>query len=216
MLGPGARAWADRIRAGYPEADSAGLARLATRRFVRRAGVGGASAATAGLFAPVAELAAALWTQADLVLHLAAAHGRDPAHPDRAVELLVLTRVHPDADAARTALTAARTAIKPFSEAGIKPPHEAVDEPQHEAKPQPWSELVEGARRLAAPLAAQDGGWWAVRLAARLLPGAAVLAAAAGDSAAAQRLAARATASYRHAGRETTQSQSNHSRGSSA
>ncbi|MFY1704996.1 hypothetical protein ACN28G_25305 [Micromonospora sp. WMMA1923] len=212
------------MRAGYPEADSAGLARLATRRFVRRAGVGGATAATAGLFAPVAELAAALWTQADLVLHLAAAHGRDPAHPDRAVELLVLTRVHPDADAARTALTAARTAIKPpseaaikpFSEAGIKPPHEAVDEPQHEAKPQPWSELVEGARRLAAPLAAQDGGWWAVRLAARLLPGAAVLAAAAGDSAAAQRLAARATASYRHAGRETTQSQSNHSRGSRA
>ncbi|RKN51607.1 hypothetical protein D7193_29825 [Micromonospora costi] len=178
-LGPTARGWADRMRTAYPEATPDGLARLATRRFVRLAGVGGAGAALAGVFAPVAELAAVLWTQANLVLHLAAAYGRDPAHPDRAVELLVLAQVHPDAASARTALEAALAADGP-GEA-------------------PWPRAAEAAWRLAAPLAAQAGGWLALRLASRLLPGAAVLAAAAGDTAAAERLAARAVAAYRPA-----------------
>ncbi|WDZ85876.1 hypothetical protein [Micromonospora cathayae] len=176
-IGPQARAWAEGLRATYPQATPDGLARLATRQFVRLAGVGGATAALAGLFAPLAELATVLWTQSALVLHLAAAHGRDPADPERAVELLVLTRVHPDADSARTALTAARSA-------------DGSGEPA-------WDRVVEAAWRLAAPLAAQAGGWLALRVASRLLPGAAVLVTAAGDSAAAQRLAARAVTSYR-------------------
>ena len=103
-LGPRASAWVEQVRRAYPEADADGVARLATRRFVRMAGTGGALAAGAGMFAPVAELAAVLWTQANLVLHLAAAYGRDPAHPDRAAELLVLTLVHPDDGTARAAL----------------------------------------------------------------------------------------------------------------
>ncbi|WP_245724717.1 hypothetical protein [Micromonospora citrea] len=176
-IGPGARDWAQRLRDAYPDADADGLARLATRRFVRQAAAGGATAALAGLFAPVAELAAVLWTQANLVLHLAAAYGRDPAHPDRAAELLVLTRVHPDAVSARAALVAARAADGP-GEA-------------------PWPRVAEAAWRLAAPLAAQAGGWLALRAASRLLPGAAALAAAAGDAAAAERLAARAITAYR-------------------
>ncbi|WP_121397545.1 hypothetical protein [Micromonospora sp. M71_S20] len=176
-VGPRARDWAQRLRDAYPDAGADGLARLATRRFVRQAGVGGATAALAGLFAPVAELAAVLWAQANLVLHLAAAYGRDPAHPDRAVELLVLTRVHPDAESARAALAAARSAEEPDA-AG-------------------WPRAAEAAWRLAAPLVAQAGGWLALRLASRLLPGAAVLAAAAGDAAAAERLAARAINAYR-------------------
>ena len=139
--------------------------------------MGGAAAALAGLFAPLAELASVLWTQANLVLHLAAAYGRDPAHPDRAVELLVLTQVHPDAASARAALAAARAADGPGEGA--------------------WPRAAEAAWRLAAPLAAQAGGWLALRLASRLLPGAAVLAAALGDAAAADRLAARAMAAYR-------------------
>ncbi|MEU4378494.1 hypothetical protein [Micromonospora echinofusca] len=176
-VGPRARDWAQRLREAYPDAGADGLARLATRRFVRQAGAGGATAALAGLFAPVAELAAVLWAQANLVLHLAAAYGRDPAHPDRAVDLLVLTRVHPDAESARAALAAARTADAP-DEAG-------------------WPRAAEAAWRLAAPLAAQAGGWLALRMASRLLPGAAVLVAAAGDAAAAERLAARAITAYR-------------------
>jgi hypothetical protein len=176
-IGPRARVWADRLRDRYPQATPDGLARLATRRYVRLAGLGGATAAAAGLFAPLAELAAVLWTQAGLVLHLAAAHGRDPADPERAVELLVLTRVHPDAGTARAALAAARSA-------------DGAEEP-------PWHRVAEAAWRLAAPLAAQAGGWLALRVASRLLPGAAALAAAAGDSAAAGRLAARTIAAYR-------------------
>ncbi|KAB1941661.1 hypothetical protein F8271_13990, partial [Micromonospora sp. ALFpr18c] len=190
-LGPGAADWAERLRTRYPDASADGLARLATRRFVRSAGAGGAAAALAGLFAPLAELASVLWTHSNLVLHLAAAYGRDPAHPDRAAELLVLTRVHPDPESARAALAAAR----------------AADDPVEGA----WPRAAEAAWRLAAPLTAQAGGWLALRLASRLLPGAAVLAAALGDAAAADRLAARAVAAYR-----PRQSQSNHSRGSSA
>ncbi|MGW4498137.1 hypothetical protein ACWENR_05905 [Micromonospora sp. NPDC004336] len=176
-IGPGARDWAQRLRDAYPDASADGLARLATRRFVRQAGAGGATAALAGLFAPVAELAAVLWTQANLVLHLAAAYGRDPAHPDRAAELLVLTRVHPGPESARAALAAARAADGP-GEA-------------------PWPRAAEAAWRLAAPLTAQAAGWLALRAASRLLPGVAALAAAAGDAAAAERLAARAITAYR-------------------
>ncbi|MET8353626.1 hypothetical protein [Micromonospora sp. NPDC005206] len=176
-LGPGAADWAGRLRARYPDAQADGLARLATRRFVRAAGAGGAAAALAGLFAPLAELASVLWTHSNLVLHLAAAYGRDPAHPDRAVELLVLTQVHPDAESARAALAAVGTADDPVEGT--------------------WPRAAEAAWRLAAPLTAQAGGWLALRLASRLLPGAAVLAAALGDSAAADRLAARAVAAYR-------------------
>ncbi|MEU5943180.1 hypothetical protein ABZ807_29355 [Micromonospora sp. NPDC047548] len=172
-IGPRARDWALRLRAAYPYADADGLARLASRRFVRVAGAGGAAAAVAGLFAPVAELAAVLWSQAGLVLHVAAAYGRDPLDAERAVELLVLMQVHPDEASARTTLAAVRAADGPWPRAG------------------------EAAWRLAAPLAAQAGGWAALRLASRLLPGAAVLVAAAGDAAAAERLAARAVAAYR-------------------
>ncbi|SBT52846.1 hypothetical protein [Micromonospora narathiwatensis] len=178
-LGPIARDWVERTRGTYPDADADGLARLVTRRFVRLAGTGGVFAAGAGLLAPVAELAAALWTQASLVLHLAAVYGRDPGHADRAAELLVLTQVHPDTGTAHAALDTARSAGAP------------VDGP--------WPRAAEAAWRLAMPLAAQTGGWLGLRVASRLLPGAAVLAAAAGDSAAAERLAARAVARYRPA-----------------
>ncbi|GAA2022725.1 hypothetical protein [Polymorphospora rubra] len=175
--GPAAARWAERLRTEYPAATPDGLARLATRRFVRLAGAGGAVSAAAGLLAPLAELAAVAWTQTDLVLHVAAAYGHDPEHPDRAVELLVLTQVHPDEAFARAAVDAAL---------GARPDGEL-----------PARRAAEAAWRLATPLAAQAGGWLALRLAARLLPGAALLAATAGDSAAAQRLAARAVARYR-------------------
>ncbi|WP_431937344.1 hypothetical protein [Micromonospora sp. RP3T] len=191
-LGPRARSWVEQVRSAYPAADADGVARLATRRFVRMAGTGGALAAGAGVFAPAAELAAVLWTQANLVLHVAAAYGRDPAHPDRAAELLVLTSVHPDDGAARAALAAARAADVPADG--------------------PWGRTAEAAWRLATPVAAQAGGWLGLRLAARLLPGAAVLAATIGGTAAAERVAARAVARYRRAG----QSQSNQDLGSSA
>ncbi|MEU5933074.1 hypothetical protein [Micromonospora sp. NPDC047187] len=176
-FGPGAAGWAAGLRDRYPDASADGLARLAARRFVRSAGAGGATAALAGYFAPLAELAAVLWTHSELVLHLAAAYGKDPTHPDRAVDLLVLTQVHPDRASAAAALAAAESPGDPVEGA--------------------WPRAAEAAWRLAAPLTAQAGGWVALRLVARLLPGAAVLAAAVGDAAAADRLAARTVAAYR-------------------
>ncbi|WP_330439301.1 hypothetical protein OHB44_00175 [Micromonospora sp. NBC_00821] len=176
-FGPGAAGWAAGLRDRYPDASADGLARLATRRFVRSAGAGGATAALAGFFAPLAELAAVLWTHSELVLHLAAAYGKDPTHPDRAVDLLVLTQVHPDRASAAAALAAAESPGDPVEGA--------------------WPRTAEAAWRLAAPLTAQAGGWVVLRLVARLLPGAAVLAAALGDAAAADRLATRALAVYR-------------------
>ncbi|WNM42098.1 hypothetical protein RMN56_12495 [Micromonospora halotolerans] len=186
-LGPRAADWVDRTRDAYPDADADGLARLVTRRFVRLAGTGGALAAGAGLFAPVAELTAVLWTQANLVLHLAAVYGREPAHPDRVVELLVLTQVHPDAGTARAALDGVRSAGAPAEGS--------------------WSRAAEAAWRLATPLAAQAAGWLGLRLAARLLPGAAALAAATGDATAAERLAARAISLYRPTRRQSQPNQ---------
>jgi hypothetical protein len=180
-LGPPAQVWARRTQESYPAATPDGLARMATRRFVRLAGASGAASAAAGLFGPLAELAAIAWTRAGLVLHLAAAYEQDPTHPDRAADLLVLTQVHPDDEAAQAALRAAREV-----------PPDAGDLPLHR--------LAEAGWRLAAPLAAQTGGWLALCFAARLLPGAALLAAAAGNSASAQRLAARAVARYRGPG----------------
>ena len=179
-LGPAAQSWVRRTRASYPTATADGLARLVSTRFVRLAGASGAASAAAGLFAPLAELAAVSWTQAALVLHLAAAHGQDPTDPERAVDLLVLAQVHPDDQSARSALAAALAATPDGDGGGLH-------------------RVAEAGWRLAAPLAAQAGGWLVLRLAARLLPGAAMLAAAAGDSAAAQRLAARAVARYRAA-----------------
>jgi hypothetical protein len=134
-----------------------------------------------GLFAPVAELATVALTQAGLTLHLAAAYGQDPTHPDRAADLLVLTNVHVDEKAAHTALAAAQDAQK--APVGNGPP--------------PLSSAAEAGVRLAVPLAAQTGGWLALRLTARAVPGAALLAAGAGSAAAAERLAARAAAHYR-------------------
>ncbi|WP_432955964.1 hypothetical protein [Micromonospora haikouensis] len=189
-LGPRAADWAAWHRAAYPEATPDGLARLAARRFVRLAGAGGAVAALAGLFAPVVELTAVLWAQANLVLHLAAAYGRDPADSERAVELLVLTRVRPDAQSARAALDAAeRMAAEPAATERRSPGQVTAGAGAPQAAKAVW--------RLAAPLTGQAGGWLGVRVAARLLPGATVLTAAVGDSAAAERLAARAVAAYR-------------------
>jgi hypothetical protein len=182
VLGPRARDWAARTRSLYPAATPDGLARLATRRFVRRAGGGAALTAVAGVFAPLAELALVSWNHVALVLHLAAAYGHDPTHPDRAVDLLVLLGLQPDDDAARSALVAAGSTAG--GRTGITAPT-AGREPARTG----W--------RVAGPLLAQGGGWLAARVAARVLPGATVVAAVGGGSAGAERLAARAVARYR-------------------
>src|SRR5262249_28947661 len=67
------------LRETYPEATPDGLARLATERLTRRFGY-------AALAGPVGAVAL-VPVQALLVLHIAAAYGRDPRDPERVPEL---------------------------------------------------------------------------------------------------------------------------------
>ncbi|WP_328463750.1 hypothetical protein OHA21_38825 [Actinoplanes sp. NBC_00393] len=89
-IGPRAQAWADSIRAAYPQATPESLARLATRRFARSAALRAGLGAVAGPYAPVALLTAAAITHAELVLHLAAAYGKNATDPQRADDLVRL------------------------------------------------------------------------------------------------------------------------------
>ena len=81
-FGDSAHRYLDWLRDTYPDATPDGLARLVTRQFVRHCGY----TALAGPAGPLALLA----TQARLVLHVAAAYGRDPRDPERVPELVGL------------------------------------------------------------------------------------------------------------------------------
>jgi hypothetical protein len=105
-LGPKAADWVARTRAAYPQADAEAIARLAVRRAMRWGAAGGALAAFSGGFAAPTSMAASAWTQATLVLEVAAAFGQDPADRARAADLLVLTGVHRTHAAAAAALAA--------------------------------------------------------------------------------------------------------------
>jgi hypothetical protein len=100
-LGPQAQAWVQRTRARQPDLGPEALARLAVRRFTAHARLSGAVSGAAGLPGAVVDVGVLAWTQARMVLHVAAAYGVDPTHPDRAVDLLVLQRVHRIAETAR-------------------------------------------------------------------------------------------------------------------
>jgi hypothetical protein len=191
-LGPRARDWARELRARYPSVSTEGLVRLATRRCTQLASmagatgvtVTGASAPVAGVVGLFAEFSSLAWAQARMVLQVAAAYGEDPTDPERAVDLLVLIRVHPSVETARAALaTAAQEASAPTSLTDARG-------------------LVEEALwRLAAPLSTRTSGWAVRRLAARFLPGAGLLLAVSGATARTERLAARAISHYRQAAR---------------
>lgn len=103
-LGPEAARWAERVRAEQPGIPTDALADLAVRRFVNRARLSGAVSGAAGLPGAVIDVGVLAWTQARMVLHIAAAYGIDPRHTDRATDLLVLQKVHKVAETARLAL----------------------------------------------------------------------------------------------------------------
>lgn len=169
VIGPRADGWAREVRQTYPNANAAGVARLAVRQFTRRSGVTGALAAMTGAYAPFALWGMGAYHHAELVLHVAAAYGRDLGDPARAVELLVLTRVHSTLQDAEAAVEAARAA-----------------EPELTASGAAW--------RLGRAFAVHAGGWAALR---RIVPGGAIVAAAVTGHAATEMLGVRATTFYR-------------------
>jgi hypothetical protein len=184
-IGPRAKEWADRTRAAYPGVTPEALARLAGQQFTRFGSVSSIFAAVAGSYAPLALLGAAAFTHAELALHVAAAYGLDPTDRQRAVDLLVLTRVHPVRDDAEAALRAAE---------------------QHAYE---HTGLTDATWRLGRMVAVQVGGWAAVRGVNHFFPGASLLVATLTSRGAARAMAARATAHYR------AQSQPSQSLGSS-
>lgn len=103
-LGPEARAWAERSRAAQPGIPPEALAGVAIRKFTNLARLSGAVSGAAGLPGAVVDIGVLAWTQARMVLHVAAAYGVDPRDPARATDLLILQKIHKTAETARLAL----------------------------------------------------------------------------------------------------------------
>ncbi|WP_170047374.1 hypothetical protein, partial [Couchioplanes caeruleus] len=173
-IGPRAAAWAERIRTAYPSATPDAIARLAVARFTRFGSVSSVLAAVAGSYAPLALLGSAALTHAELTLHVAAAYGIDPADPARAVDLLLIAHVHPEREDAEAALAAAQ-------------------EHSYEGP------ALDAAWRLGRMVAAQAGGWAALRAVDRLFPGTSLLAAVLASRAGAATSGTRAILYYRTA-----------------
>ncbi len=181
-LGPEAAEWHDRLRAERPELGPDQLADLAIKRFTTLARVSGAVSGAAGLPGAVLDVGVLAWTQARMVLHVAAAYGTDPAAPDRATDLLVLQRVHKVAVTARTALGVAagrERASRIFTGDGSRP-------------------LAGVLMRLSVKLAQMAGIRAAKRVFAKVVPGAGIILGTWANSAATKDLAKRSKEHYRN------------------
>jgi EcsC protein family len=179
-LGPEARRWADRTREEQPGLTPDALAQVAIRRFTNLARLSGAVSGATGLPGAVVDVGVLAWTQARMVLHVAAAYGLDPTAPERATDLLVLQRVHKVAETARVALGVAagrERASRLFAQATVRP-------------------LTAVFMRLGIKLAQMAGIRAAKRMFAKIVPGAAVILGTWVNSAATKDLAKRARELY--------------------
>lgn len=180
-LGPAAQRWAEQMRSVHPGIHPDVLAHWAVKRFTNHARLSGAVSGAAGLPGAVVDVGVLAWTQARMVLHIAAAYGADPTHQDRATDLLVLQRVHKVAATARLALGVAagreRAAVL-FARATTAP-------------------LGRVMVRLGFKLAQMAGVRAAKRVFAKVIPGASIILGTWANSTATTDLARRATALYR-------------------
>ncbi|MGC5052991.1 EcsC family protein [Micromonospora sp. DT48] len=183
-LGPEAAQWAQRIRAAQPGISTEALAEQAVRRFVNQARLSGAVSGAAGLPGAVIDVGVLAWTQARMVLHVAAAYGTDPTHTDRATDLLVLQKVHKAAASARLALgvAAGRERAGALFGGGAQAP------------------LGRVMLHLGIRLAQMAGVRAAKRVFAKLVPGAAIILGTWANSSATKKLAERSRALYRQHG----------------
>lgn len=183
-LGPEAVRWAGQARAEQPRATPDDLAEQAVRRFVNRARLSGAVSGAAGLPGAVIDVGVLAWTQARMVLHIAAAYGVDPLHADRAADLLVLQKVHKVAASARLALGVAagrERAGALFGGSGQAP-------------------IGRVMLRLGVRLAQMAGVRAAKRMFAKVVPGAAIVLGTWANSSATKDLARRSREMYRQHG----------------
>lgn len=179
-LGPEAARWVARARLDHPGITPEGLADMAVRRFTNLARISGAVSGATGLPGAVLDVGVLAWTQARMVLHIAAAYGLDPTVTERATDLLVLQRVHKAAETARLALgvAAGRERASRLFATGDRP-------------------LTGVMFKLGVKLAQMAGIRAARRMFAKIVPGAAILLGTWVNSAATKDLAARARQSFR-------------------
>jgi hypothetical protein len=180
-LGPEAQRWVDRIREQQPGITPDALAQQAARRFTNHARLSGVVSGATGLPGAVVDVGVLAWTQARMVLHMAAAYDIDPTAPERATDLLVLQRVHKVAETARLALGVAAgraRASQLFAGAGGRP-------------------LAGVMLKLGARLAQMAGVRAAQRMFAKVVPGAAMILGTWANSSATKDLAKRTTELYR-------------------
>ncbi|MFI5955760.1 EcsC family protein [Cryptosporangium sp. NPDC051539] len=107
-FGPEAALWMARTRAAHPYVADRVWVPVIRTRFVRLSRYSGAAAGVTGAIGAVLDVGVLAWNQARMVLHIAAALGFDPTHPDRAAELLVIRGLQTKLDTARTAIEVAR------------------------------------------------------------------------------------------------------------
>ncbi|WP_433720234.1 EcsC family protein [Actinoplanes sp. CA-051413] len=180
-LGPEAQRWAERARSEHPGLTPDELAQQVVKRFTNHARLSGAVSGATGLPGAVVDVGVLAWTQARMVLHMAAAYGVDPTGPDRATDLLVLQRVHKAAETARLAL-------------GVAAGRERASRLFATSAGQPLSGVMV---KLGVKLAQMAGVRAARRMAAKVIPGAAVVLGTWANSAATKDLARRTTELYR-------------------
>ncbi|MFC6564261.1 EcsC family protein [Actinoplanes utahensis] len=180
-LGPEAAEWHARMRAERPGATADELATLAVRHFTTLARVSGAVSGAAGLPGAVLDVGVLAWTQARMVLHVAAAYGADPAASERATDLLVLQRVHRAAETARTAL-------------GVAAGRERASRVFTGDSGRPLGGVLV---RLSLKLAQMAGVRAAKKVFAKMVPGAGIVLGTWANSAATKELARRAGEHYR-------------------
>jgi hypothetical protein len=180
-LGPAARRWADEARARQPGIPADALAHQVAQRFTNLARLSGAVSGAAGLPGAVVDVGVLAWNQARMVLHLAAAYGVDPAHRDRAADLLVLQNVHRYAEGARLAL-------------GVAAGRERAGALLARGADTPLSRVV---LRLGVKLAQMAGVRAAKRMFAKVVPGASIILGMWANSSATRDLARRSIELYR-------------------
>jgi EcsC family protein len=100
---PAAAAWLAERRSFYAD-DPRQLARMAVKRHVNLARLGGAATGVGGIATVIPAVVAQAWIQSRMVFFIAAAHGLDPHDPMRPAEYLVIEGLYPDPPAARRAL----------------------------------------------------------------------------------------------------------------
>ncbi|HLL66965.1 MAG TPA: EcsC family protein [Micromonosporaceae bacterium] len=182
-LGDGARAQVTWLRDTYPNATPEGLGNVTVRRFLRQARVRGAVAGFAGPLGMLVDTGTQNWSNARLVLHLAAAYGLDPTARDRAADLLVLQGVHRDVSTAQSAIDAAAS-----NESAAGPPGRRAARGTALAR---FNEPLTGVLWAGVVRAG------AASVASRLIPGAGMLVGALADSRSVERVAVRARQYYR-------------------